>query len=425
MANYVYERTVHSDGALATEIGMPKSCQHAPRTLRRPIAAVQTAIGFRISTGAVGGRPLGELLSSYMEPHVRSLVSAMVFFGVTGPSFAQGLECKTITAQRAVNMGAVVEISVDVSRVDMDRGYVVTGGGCDFNGPTPDNHGLIIWSKPVANGYSCKARAPGDNTALTATVFATLCRVMPRQGRDVRRRAPFSNIGLGGGTVAVVRSERGAVPFSVRACNRSGGVPMEFDLTATQRVRVPLGDCLEVDKPQRLFFRTPTSVEIDEHGVYELFKSGTFAAKPKVGRPTPVGEAKRVAITQAMKEAVSSCRKPAPGEPFDTKSYWGYCRLDALKAGTSYRVCFDDGFTNQGKKLEYPGSLLPVVLDKALMARPNPGQLDSYLYMGIEPGGCRDLNALTDAHVLITDNSWNGQSVESLNYRYIEIPAVQ
>lgn len=79
-----------------------------------------------------------------------------------------------------------------------------------------------------------------------------------------------------------------------------------------------------------------------------------------------------------MQTAVATCQKPAPGEPFEGRSYWGYCQLSELKGNKNYRVCFENGFSGQGQKLEYPGGLLPMVLDKSLMSKPNPGQLDAY-----------------------------------------------
>lgn len=350
--------------------------------------------------------------------------TAMVLAILPTQLAAQGLECKTISATMNVGMGAIADPVARIGAADLAAGYKVTGGGCDFGGPSADNFGMVIWSKPVDDGYACKARASSGNTALTATAFATLCRVKRWQPDDVLRRAPFSNVGLGGGTVAIARADRGTIPFSIRACNLSGGVPIEFDLSATLRVRVELGQCVEVDKPQRTFFRTPTSVDIDVQGNYELFERGTFPTKPRVGPRKPVDSGKRVVIEGPLQSAVANCRKPAQGEPFDAKSYWGYCPLSELKANKNYRVCFDNGFTGQGQKLEYPGALLPIVHDKALMARPNPGQLDSYHYTSIAPTGCRDIFGVNEAWILIVgDNTWNGQVVSAVTYRYAEIPS--
>lgn len=98
--------------------------------------------------------------------------------------------------------------------------------------------------------------------------------------------------------------------------------------------------------------------------------------------------------------------------------------MSDLKANKNYRVCFDDGFSGQGQKNEYPGTLLPIILDKALMAKSNPGQLDPNFYMNIAPGGCRDLFGVKTASILmINDASYIGLNPSAVTYRYAEIPS--
>lgn len=94
-----------------------------------------------------------------------------------------------------------------------------------------------------------------------------------------------------------------------------------------------------------------------------------------------------------------------------------------MAGNKNYRLCFDSGYSNQGMALEYPGGLLPIILDKGLMAQPPVnGQLDTYNYLYIEPDGCRDLFGVSEARILVVNNTWNNQSVSNLIYRYVEIP---
>jgi hypothetical protein len=195
---------------------------------------------------------------------------------------------------------------------------------------------------------------------------------------------------------------------------------LRVDTAVSQTTQVPVGQCLQVDRPQRVFFRTPTSVSVTERGSYALFQPATFAAKPTVGQATPIDNAKRVQVGE-FKPTTAQCHPPGTGDSV-SKSYWG--KLSDLTENKNYRVCFDDGYSNQGDALEYPGSLLRVLLDRTLMAKPPlGGQLDPYLYMSIEPGGCRDMFGVSDAYMLVVNNSWNDQSVSAISYRFAQIPS--
>jgi hypothetical protein len=105
------------------------------------------------------------------------------------------------------------------------------------------------------------------------------------------------------------RANFGTIPYSIRVCNLSGGVPIEVDLSASRKSRVEMNQCLEVDKPQWAFFRTPTTVSVVELGSYAIFQPGTFKPQPKVGRATPVGSDKQVEIG-LFRVAASACQKP-------------------------------------------------------------------------------------------------------------------
>lgn len=246
---------------------------------------------------------------------MKYLSAAIVLTILSTPLAAQEFECKPIESEptRAVGNG-IASPQALMSDADFAAGYVVTGGGCNFDAGYADNFGSVIWSKPVAGGYACKARAPPDGILATAT--ATLCRV-----KDVLRRPPFNSVGQGGGTVAIARAAQGAIPYSLRICNFSGGPQIQVDLTAEKRTLVEPGKCLEVDKPQTALFRSTTGVAVS--GVYDLFQPGTFPAEPRVGSRTVVGNDKHVAIIGPMLSASAKCQKPRKGEPFNLQSYKG------------------------------------------------------------------------------------------------------
>lgn len=341
----------------------------------------------------------------------------------TAPAAGTTLQCKSISQPGNATMGGVSEAIARISQADTAAGYRVTGGGCSY-ATGKDSHALPIWAMPVEGGFSCRARAAGGNDVLQIAAVATLCRTGLSDTSSPLGRAPFNNVGLGGGTIGIARAGKGPIPYGVRICNLFGAIPIEVDLTATQRNRLDYGQCIEIDRPQRVFFRTPLTTEIVARGRYELVQPGTFPAKPRIGRSTRIDAARHVKIVGDFKVATAQCRKPAPGEPFDSASYQAYCPLSDLGSNRNYRVCFDAGFSNQGNKLEYPGPLLPIVLDKALMAKPKPpdGQWDSYDYLGISAEGCRDLFGVGFAAILILNPPWNDQSVAAVTYRYAEIP---
>jgi hypothetical protein len=352
-----------------------------------------------------------------------ALLGAVVLLAF--PASAQQLNCIDFSKGPAFSPRPGDPASITIKMADapasVPRHFKITGGGCNFE-PTDgaaDGRAPVIFM-PEDGGYTCKMQSTSTVFA-KVTAYAIACGIAePNKGA----RVPFSNVGLGGNTVAVARSGAGPIPYSIRICNVSGGQPIAVVLSDSDTRNVAVNNCLSVDTPQRAFFRTPNTVDVDEFGYYSLFQVGTFSKTPQVGTPAPVDQKKRIDVG-SFRSAAANCQAASPGEAFDAKDYWGYCTLSELKNNKNYRLCFDDGYSNQGDALEYPGSLLPVILDKALMARPPAnGQLDYYAYMYIEPNGCRDLFGVTDARVLVTGkNDWNNQSIKSILYRIAEIPA--
>lgn len=361
----------------------------------------------------------------------RGIGVLMVALMVSGGALAETLECGSFTSPPDNGIyGGANEVTATRSNVTPALGpdYVVAGGRCNFtvyNGTpgVPDPNGLlrIYWQKPIDGGISCKAGPAGIDgfVVTTATIFA--CHPAVPQGGQAR----VNNDGLGGDAVAVAvaKNTAGAVPFSIRLCNRTrnGGISVDLG-NATPTLAA--NTCLEVDKPPRVFIRT-LSQNVVVSATYALFKPGTFQPQAKVVPAVPV-DAGNPIRPGPFKSMTAECAKPPAGEAFDSKDYWGYCPMAELKDGKNYRVCFDNGYSNQGDGLEWYGGGLRVVTNHDLMNQPpQGGQLSPFDYMSTEPAGCRDMFGVKNAWLLLADpnNNWVDQSVSRVTYRYAEIPA--
>jgi hypothetical protein len=364
------------------------------------------------------------------------IVSLMASTG----ALAQSLECTRFQSQDKGTYGQANPIEAPLG-----AGYFLTGGGCQFdvmvgqNPPGPDPNGIptIYWERPTGNGFACKAGPPNSTSYIFTTATALGCRIAPRIfGNDPTLNAPLSNDGLGGDTVAVARTAlptdsnkpQPPVPYSIRACNNRGGAVLTVDLGNQPDVSLPWGEsgkfahqCIEVDNPSHVYFRTRDTVSVDEYGVYTLFAPGTFPKLARVGLPTTNIDDKRITVGKFNNGEVA-CAKTTPGGPVDA-SYDAYCNLDDLKGGNNYRICTDDGYSAQGDgNLEYPGSLMRIIINDDYAKKPKPANPDSYQYMPIAPKTCRDLFGVRKATLLIFDNTWNNQSVSKFLFRYAVIP---
>jgi hypothetical protein len=196
---------------------------------------------------------------------------------------------------------------------------------------------------------------------------------------------------------------------------------MSVDLEKSM-LTVASGACLEIDKPPRAFIRT-LSQDVVVTASYALFKAGTFKSSSKIGAPSTVDDGSRIRPGK-FRSVTVECAKPSPGEKIDP-AYWGYCPMRDLKDAKNYRVCFDDGYSNQGDGLEWYGGGLRVVTNRDLMnMAPHNGQLSPFDYMSTAPGGCRDMFGVRNAWLLLADNknNWNDQNISRVTYRYAEIP---
>ena len=355
---------------------------------------------------------------------------------------AEGLSCKLEELNGSGGFGYDVSVAVSPNSAQIPRGSFLTGAHCIFKkvqgNPLTDpdrdrQEGYISTSD--GPGYRCFV-APNSSSAYSVTLQALVCRgatvpiYPPPQGGS----APISNEGLGGNTVVIAingRNPSAALPLDYRLCNTTGGAELGIDIAPGKTIRLPFGSCIDTKRPSGLAFRTTETVIINESGYYRAFPAGTFRKTRKV-RLRMINEDKldqrniptRVIIGAFMSHTANCHAEQQPGGPILHKSWQGYCELDTIKAGNHYRLCFDKGFTAQGEgKLEYAGSLLPLVLNRASMAEQQPSNYVGVKYQALTYG-CRDIFDAQEAFVLIANNNWIGQKVERIVYRMAEINIV-
>ena len=352
----------------------------------------------------------------------------------------QGLDCKQIEGNLVSGLGNQTPPSVAaLSDHDYEIGYRVTGGGCAQTPSGGEQYVRIATSMPTLRDFTCRFIAD-DRVGMRGRAYANACRIGPAGPRPLGPVARFSSAGLGGGIVTVARIGGDApdytavIPFSLRLCNLEGATPIGVyygagsDNVGAYKI-VPFGECLEVDKPRELMFHTTETVSIDVAGKYQLFKPGTFSGATVVKKPTDLREDRAAKLTPPRVETVQCYQAgDSNGPPFPVAggkldpSYWGWCKPPSLAGSRNFRVCLDNGYTNQpAGASDYPGAFVPMVLDARLMTTPEGGTPNEFIYNSGAPDGCRDLFKVDQAYFIVTNNSWNNQSVKNITYRFQEI----
>jgi hypothetical protein len=355
-------------------------------------------------------------------------------------SVAQELDCKQIEGNPVSGKGNDTPLSIAaLNDHDYKSGYRVTGGGCVQMPSGGEHYVRIATSLPTPHDFTCKFMGD-DPEGMRGKAYAIACRVGPSGPRPLGQVARYSSAGLGGGIVTIARiggdapTYTAVIPFSLRICNLEGATSIGIYYGAgsdnvTNYKIVPFGKCLEVDKPRELMFHTPDTVSIDVAGKYQLFKAGTFSGATVVVKPTDVREDKAAKLGPPSVETVQCYQGgdpkappfPIPGGKLNS-SYWGWCKPPSLTGGKNFRICFDNGYTNQPVGAsDYPGAFVPMVLDAKLMTVPEGATPDEFIYNSGAPDGCRDLFKVDQAYFIVTNNTWNSQSVANITYRFQEI----
>ena len=353
---------------------------------------------------------------------------------------AQSLDCVAVDGQNSTGLN--FEVAAPPPGTAPPSGYIVVGGSCDVRPPGRESRALLRFAGVEGDRYVCRVEAI-DREQSPTTVFAKAsaiaCRVTahavtPTPIPHQPRRALVSNWGLGGNTVVAAingREVTAALPVDYRICNTAGGAPLGVDVAPDRSLPLRFGACLDLPAPRGLAFRTSDTVVVDEAGYYRPFAKGTFKNTARRRHFKPSDEDKldqsqttRVFIGKAAFFAADCFAKAQPGAPLLDQSWKGYCALDAIKPDKNYRLCFEKGYTGQGDgRLEYPGSLLPLVLDRTLMNKP---QSDNYVGLNYQAltYGCRDIFDAQEAYILIAFANWNDQKVERIAYSLAEIQIV-
>jgi hypothetical protein len=340
---------------------------------------------------------------------------------------AQTLDCKIVPGDENSNTGGV-DATATISPADYQAGYRATGGGC-LQHPSATGEHYTFTSKliPAANAFTCGVIGSSAE-GYRITPYVVACRVSPRKADAANQ---FSSEGLGGGIVTIARltgdwpNYTNQIPYSYRICNTKGGqtigvyVGVQDSQASGNYHEIPFGACLEIDQPKQISFHTPYTVSVDVAGVYQIFKPGTFKTTQVVAlNLTKTTPDQQITLAPGNTETASCTRTTTPNAP-----NWGSCKMTSLTGGKNFRVCFDGGYSNQPAGAdEYPGSLIPMVLDESLIGQSPGATPNEFIYNSIAPSGCRDVFNVTQAYIVITgQNNWNNQSVSQVTYRYREI----
>lgn len=372
----------------------------------------------------------------------RILITVAVLVSVAPAVAADKIGCTLMEASGKGGYGDTVDVEISSRAAPPNRipdGWIPVGGGtCTFTKgleQDPDDwrsEGALTAKDGLGSHCAVKANSHVHYPSVKLQLW--VCGISAGAPGNTTKRAPFSNEGLGGNTVVLAingSDPKKALPVDYRLCNTAGGADIAVvDAGAAKPLIVPMGTCVETMMPAGVAFRTPYTVVVTESGFYRAFAGRTFRGARKVRLHMTADEKLdqnlrgRVAIAAATPTTAACAFPPWQGGPKIDSSWAGYCQLADLKAGKNYRICFDKGFSAQGDgKLEYPGSLLPLVLDAARMLNKQPDNYVGFDYQAITYG-CRDVFELKDAFILIANNTWNGQKVEKIRYSYSEITVV-
>lgn len=375
-----------------------------------------------------------------MNRHIPLIVA---FLASVAPATAgDRIACTLMEAAGQGGYGGKVDVEISSRAASPNRipdGWVPVGAGtCTFTkGVEQDPDDWRMEGALAAGdglGSHCVVKANSHVHYPLVKLQLWVCGIAAGAPGNTTRRAPFSNEGLGGNTVVLAingSDPKKALPVDYRLCNTAGGADIAVvDNGAAKPLIVPMGTCVETMKPAGVAFRTPYTVVVNETGFYRAFAGRTFRGARKVRlRMAPDEKLDqtlrgRVIVADATLATAACAFPPWQGGPRVDPSWAGYCQLAELKAGKHYRLCFETGFSMQGEgRLEYPGGLLPLVLDAARMA---DKQSDNYIGFGYQAitYGCRDVFDLKDAFVLIANNNWNSQKVQKIRYSFSEITIV-
>ena len=370
----------------------------------------------------------------------RHTLGVVAFLALIAPATAADrIACTLMEASGQGGYGAKVEVEISSRAAPPNRipeGWIPVGAGtCTFTrGFEQDPDDLRMEGALAAAdglGSHCVVKANSHVHYPLVKLQLWVCGIAAGAPGNTTKRAPFSNEGLGGNTVILAvngHDPKKPLPVDYRLCNTAGGADIAVVDNGGAKPRiVPMGTCLETAKPAAVAFRTPYTVVVNETGFYRAFVGRTFRGVRKVRLYMTPDEKLdqtlrgRVDVADATMATAACAFPPWQGGPQVHPSWAGYCQLAELKTGKNYRICFEKGFSMQGeKRLEYPGGLLPLVLDAARMADQQP---DNYLGFGYQAitYGCRDVFDVKDAFILIANNTWNNQKVQSIRYSFSEI----
>ncbi len=208
-----------------------------------------------------------------------------------------------------------------------------------------------------------------------AAALAILCLAGPAwaDGEEAPL-ATWSNDGLGGGTIGVMRNgkELKSLPernrdFDYRVCNGStspNAVAVQSQGDNTAAIEIAQGECSACIRDwSDVHYRNGASVNTTLFGTYAVYKRGGGCRKP-------------LAVGEPVSPSVNCVTVPRQGEVPQDGFYMGImCPVPLGRKAEGYRLCFTSGSLRRGDGSVFENySLARVVLDRELLDRNANGE---------------------------------------------------
>jgi hypothetical protein len=167
-----------------------------------------------------------------------------------------------------------------------------------------------------------------------------------------------------------------------------------------QTLHMQLGQCVDLDRPGGIIVQDST-VSGTSSGYYELFEETSLLRSAEAAEPLHlIKHGNRISYGPPKNLAVRCSKLPKP-----TKDFWASCEMDLGKDQKATRVCTADKFVQTKDGLiDYPASLLELVVDKNLLVRPKISDYD-YNWTPVTQMGCRDFVGVSVAYFMVGPKS--------------------
>lgn len=217
----------------------------------------------------------------------------------------------------------------------------------------------------------------------------------------------------------------GPAVVTVLSYRKTAGSP-GFELI-DPRPELPSGKCIVVNEPTAVYLANYASQTIGAEGWYQAFPPDYFRLGEKPYRiidapqsPAPgPGPGSKVESRDVM------CRRVAGVNP--KTNVHSICAIDNLERRANYRLCFTKVYTTPQNDQNYPGTLLPMILDSSLRNRPSNN--DEILWNPVAAESCRDIYDWRYGAMLVIpwrtdpkDRTWQPEKVDKISFTIERLP---